>query len=149
MNGQLFTQDFLARGIATSPVWTALPDAQLDAFVEALRSVYAPYSASSELNEAITESEIIVKVLAQLGWSDLWLPQVTASGARREDVPDFLLYPDEVAKAHSLKEKRDDRRYRRGIVILEAKRWMRVLDRATSATRGGRSNGMKRIAVTA
>jgi hypothetical protein len=85
MNGQLFTQDFLARGIASSPVWTALPEAQLDAFIEALRSVYGPYSASSVLNEAITESEIIVKVLAQLGGSDLWLPQVTASGARRED----------------------------------------------------------------
>lgn len=37
MNGQLFTQDFLARGIAASPVWTAFPEAQLDAFVEALR----------------------------------------------------------------------------------------------------------------
>ena len=86
--------------------------------------MYRPYSAASEINEAITESEIITKVLAQLGWSDLWLPQVTASGSRREDVPDFLLYPDEVAKAHSLKEKRDDRRYRRGIAILEAKRWM-------------------------
>jgi hypothetical protein len=137
MNGQLFTQDFLARGIASSPVWAALTDAQLDAFIEALRSVYAPYSASSELNEAITESEIIVKVLAQLGWSDLWLPQVTASGARREDVPDFLLYPDEVAKVHSLKEKRDDRRYRRGIAILEAKRWMRVLDRGDATDRLG------------
>ena len=137
MNGQLFTQDFLARGIASSPVWTALPGAQLDAFIEALRSVYRPYSASSEINEAITESEIITKVLAQLGWSDLWLPQVTASGTRREDVPDFLLYPDEVAKAHSLKEKRDDRRYRRGIAILEAKRWMRVLDRGDATDRLG------------
>jgi hypothetical protein len=96
-------------------VHSALPEAQLDAFIEAPRAVYRPYSASSELNEAITESEIIIKVLAQPGWSDLWLPQVTASGSRREDVPDFLLYPDEVAKAHSLKEKRDDRRYRRGI----------------------------------
>lgn len=137
MNGQLFTQDFLARGIASSRVWMALPEAQLDAFIEALRAVYRPYSASSELNEAITESEIIVKVLAQLGWSDLWLPQVTASGSRREDVPDFLLYPDEVAKAHSLKEKRDDRRYRRGIAILEAKRWMRVLDRGDATDRLG------------
>jgi len=113
MNGQLFTQDFLSRGIVSSPVWTALPEAQLvDAFIDALRSVYGPYSASSTLNEAITESEIIVKVLAQLAWSDLWLPQVTASGTRREDVPDFLLFPDEVAKAHSLKEKRDHRQYR-------------------------------------
>lgn len=59
MNGQLFTQDFLARGIASSPVWTAVPEAQLDAFIEALRSLYVPYSASSELNEAIAESEII------------------------------------------------------------------------------------------
>lgn len=137
MNGQLFTQDFLARGIATSPVWTALPEAQLDAFVDALRSVYRPFSTSSTLNEAITESEIIVKVLKQLGWSDLWLPQVTASGTRREDVPDFLLFPDEVAKAHSLKEKRDDRRYRRAIAVLEAKRWMRVLDRGDATDQLG------------
>jgi len=74
MNGQLFTQDFLARGISSNPVWKSFPDAQLDAFAEALREVLAPYSAGSQLNDTITESEIIVKILGQLGWSDLWLP---------------------------------------------------------------------------
>src|SRR3989338_6329489 len=98
MNGQLFTQDFLVSGIAQSPVWKSLSDASLDAFVKALRAVYQPFSASSRPNEATTEQEIIVKALGQLGWSELALPQVSASGGRREDVPDLLLFPDLRAK---------------------------------------------------
>ncbi len=135
MNGQLFTQDFLLNGIRTTPVWTALDDTALDAFAKQLRVVYSPYTTDTVLNEAITEDEIIVKVLALLDWPDLTLRQVTSSNARREDVPDVLLFPDAAAKQAALKERRDDRRYRHGIAILESKRWMRPLDRGDATDR--------------
>src|SRR6266545_1935279 len=114
MNGQLLTQDFLISGITQTPVWKGLTDAAVDAYIQALRGVYQPFSASSAPNEATTEQEVILKVLAQLGWSDLALPQVSASGGRREDVPDLLLFPNIVAKTVALKEKRDAQRYRHG-----------------------------------
>lgn len=135
MNGLLFTQDFLQRGIQTTPVWTAMSESVVDSFIIALKRIYAPYRSDSVLNEATTESEIILKVLGLLGWSDLVLPQVTASGSRREDVPDMLLLPDDKAKQLALKEKREDRRYRHGIAVLEAKRWMRPLDRGDGTDR--------------
>lgn len=135
MEGKLFSQDFLLDGIRSTPVWEALPDAALDAFRDKLTRIYAPLAADSQLNEANTEADIIEKVLDLLGWHDLTLKQVTASSTRREDVPDFLLFSDEAAKQAARAEKRDDRRYRHGVAILEAKRWMRPLDRGDATNR--------------
>lgn len=129
MIGQLFTQDFLVSGIAQTPLWKSIQDETLDAFIQALRSIYSPFSAISKPNEATTEQEIIAKVLVQLGWQNLTLPQVSASGGRREDVPDLLLFIDEASKSAALREKRDSRRYLHGIAVLESKRWLRALDR--------------------
>jgi hypothetical protein len=134
MQGQLFTSDFLLDGIKETPVWKNLTDQALDDFVEQLRAVYGPFRADSRLNEATTESEILLKVLRTLGWSDL-LHQQTASESRREDVPDILLLKDAAAKTAALDEKREDRRYRHGIAILEAKRWLRPLDRGDATDR--------------
>ena len=61
-------------------------------------------------------------MLRELGWADDYLPQVNLSGKRREDVPDILLFPDSAAKARAIAEAKDDRRYRHGLAILEAKR---------------------------
>ena len=135
MDGKLFSQDFLLDGIKTTPVWEAFPDAAFDTFIVDLQRIYAPLTATSQLNEANTEADIIEQVLGQLGWRDLTLKQVTASSTRREDVPDFLLFPNEQAKQAARAEKRDDRRYRHGLAILEAKRWMRPLDRGDATNR--------------
>ena len=129
MQGQLFTQDFLHRGIRDTPPWQALDDAALGRFTAALRALYLPFNTLSALNEAQTEQLLIQPVLAELGWGDDTLPQVNLSGKRREDVPDMLLFPDAAAKAAALAEPKDDRRYRHGLAILEAKRWQRQLDR--------------------
>ncbi len=134
MQGQLFTTDFLAEGIKETPVWKHLDDTSVDAFIGNLKSVFAQVKATTRLNEADTENEIIVKVLAALGWPDL-LRQQSASQKRREDIPDLLLFPDANAKAAALKEKREDRRYRHGLVILESKRWLRALDRGDATDR--------------
>jgi ubiquinone biosynthesis protein COQ9 len=126
--GQLFTQDFLSAGIRETPAWQSVTDAELDGFVGKLKTIYAQFKADSNLNEPVTENEIIVRVLSTLGWSNI-LTQQVASKSRREDVPDMLLFPNAAAKAAALKEKREDRRYRHGIAIVESKRWMRPLDR--------------------
>ena len=133
MQGQLFTQDFLHRGIRDTPPWLALSDAALAAFSAALHALYAPYRSDTTLNEAQTEHLLIERVLAELGWGDDTLPQVNLSGKRREDVPDMLLFPDAAAKAAAINESKDDRRYHHGLAILEAKRWQRALDRGDPA----------------
>lgn len=150
MIGQLFTHNFLTIGIRDVPVWNAITDAELDAFVDSLRQIYSPFKAGSTLNETTTEDEIIIKVLSNLGWNEL-LAQQVASKTRREDVPDMLLFPDAKAKTAALKEKREDRRYRHGIAILESKRWMRPLDRGDATDpldRGTPSNQILRYLST-
>lgn len=104
MIGQLFTQDFLSASIADTPAWKSVTDAELDNFVAQIKAVYAPFKMESNLNEPVTENEIIVKVLSRLGWTDI-LTQQVASKSRREDVPDMLLFPNAAAKTAALKEK--------------------------------------------
>jgi hypothetical protein len=135
MDGKLFSQDFLLEGIKNTPVWEKLSDDALDSFIDDLKRIYAPLTADSQLNEANTEADIIEKVLDLLGWKDLTLKQVTANIARRDDVPDFLLFSSAVSKQSARSEKREDRRYKHGIAILEAKRWMRPLDRGDATNR--------------
>ncbi len=132
MQGQLFTQDFLTRGVIETPPWQDLTEADFEDYAKALRDIFAGLNAASTLNEAQTESEVIQKVLAVLGWADSTLPQVNLSGKRREDVPDMLLFADSKAKAGALPLK-DDQRYRHGLAILEAKRWSRPLDRGDAS----------------
>ncbi|MDF1482602.1 hypothetical protein PYV55_11140 [Extensimonas sp. H3M7-6] len=129
MQGQLFTQDFLLRGCVETPAWQALDESGWPDLRAALQGIYAGLDAGSTLNEAQTEQELIHKVLVALGWGDGFLPQVNLSGKRREDVPDSLLFADPAHKAAALAEARDERRYRHGIAVLEAKRWLRPLDR--------------------
>ena len=129
MQGQLFSQDFLRRGIVETEPWQALDEASFERFESSLRDIYGPFSSGSVLDEAQTEQLVIERVLRELGWADDYLPQVNLSGRRREDVPDVLLFADAAAKARALDENRDERRFRHGIALLEAKRWLRPLDR--------------------
>ena len=72
---------------------------------------------------------MIEPVLQALGWGSDYLPQVNLSGQRREDVPDILLFRDAQAMQAAVAEARDERRLRHGLALLEAKRWLRALDR--------------------
>jgi hypothetical protein len=132
MQGQLFTQDFLNRGVTETPPYQALNEAAFAAFKTALGGIFSGLDSASTINEAQTEALVIHKVLAALGWGDDTLPQVNLSGKRREDVPDVLLFASAAAKAAALPLK-DDQRYRHGIAILEAKRWLRPLDRGDTS----------------
>ncbi|MDP2827970.1 MAG: hypothetical protein Q8O37_05125 [Sulfuricellaceae bacterium] len=127
MQGQLFSHDFLTRGVIDTSPWQAFDQTQLDTFSAELHRIHSALSANSALNEAQTESELIEPLLALLGWEHL--PQINLSQSGREDVPDFLLFADSAAKTRALAESADDRRARHGIALVEAKRWLRVLDR--------------------
>lgn len=134
MQGQLFSSYFLEEGICETQTWKQFNEERFDAFISRLRSIYGSVTADSRLNEATTEVELIVPTLAALGWSAL-LPQHSASPSRREEIPDILLFADANLKRTALTEKREDRRYRYGIAILESKRWMRPLDRGDGTDR--------------
>lgn len=140
MQGQLFTQDFLLRGVQSTPPYQALTggtptapstsaSAEFTTFCAALQGACAGLSASSTINEAQTEQLVIHKVLHALGWADDTLPQVNADAKGREAVPDCLLFASARHKALAVAETKDERRYRHGLAILEAKRWLRPLDR--------------------
>jgi hypothetical protein len=94
MQGQLFTHDFLTRGILDTDPWRTCDDAALDGFIAALRRVYGSLAADSTLNEGQTEDELIAPILDLLGWGCSWLSQVNLSESGRDDVLDFLLFPD-------------------------------------------------------
>jgi len=129
MQGQLFTQDFLTRGVQSTPVHEAFTDNALAAFRSGLEGVFKGLHGASTINEAQTEKDVIYKVLALLGWADDYMPQVNTDPKGREAVPDALLFANVDARARALAEPKDDRRYRHGLAILEAKRWLRPLDR--------------------
>lgn len=135
MDGKLFSQNFLLDGICATPAWETLPDHVLNDFLARFQLIYAQLNSSSQLNEANTEADVIEPVLGLLGWRDLTLKQVSATSTRRQDVPDFLLFSGEDAKRAARAEAREDRRYRHGVAILEAKRWMRPLDRGDATNR--------------
>lgn len=127
MQGKLFTQDFLREGIQETDAWQRLDPADLAQFRARIEAIFGAFPADSQANEAVTETEIIFPVLEALGWASL--PQQTASGKGRQDVPDVLLFVDAAAKQAALAERRDEQRYRRGVAIVECKRWQRPLDR--------------------
>jgi hypothetical protein len=117
MQGQLFSQDFLTRGVTETPPHQELGDTAYSDFKGALQAIFHGLNAQSTINEAQTEALVINKLLVELGWGDDTLPQVNLSGKRREDVPDVLLFANAAAKATALPLK-DDQRYRHGLAIL-------------------------------
>ncbi len=135
MQGQLFTQDFLERGIQSTPPWQELSDEAFKRFRTAMLATLTPFNASAAFNEAQTEEQLIGRVLLELGWGEDSLPQVNMSAQGREDVPDRLLFAGSPDMALAMKESRDERRYRHGLAILEAKRWARPLDRGETTDR--------------
>ena len=129
MDGKLFSQDFLNYGIKDTPVWKTIDEKSFFQFKQSLTQIFQSITADTVMNEANTESDIIDKVLAQLDWQDLSLKQVTATQKRRDDVPDYLLFSSPEKKSKAQAESKEDRRYRHGITIVEAKKWLRPLDR--------------------
>jgi hypothetical protein len=131
LQGGLYTQDFLERGICEEAAWKAVTDAEVAATRSQLAALLKKFAAGHKPNEGVTETDLIYPVLAVLGWSDV-LVQQQVSTRRRDDVPDALLFADADHKAAAGKEKEPANRYRHGLAVVEAKRWLRALDRADS-----------------
>ncbi|HPE71017.1 MAG TPA: hypothetical protein PK018_02435 [Candidatus Competibacter sp.] len=127
MQGKLFTQDFLREGIKETDAWKCLDSNELTRFRKCIGAIFDTFPPDSQANEAVTETEIVFKVLEALGWASL--PQQTASGKGCQDVPDVLLFADTATKQAALAERKDEQRYRHGAAIVECKRWRRPLDR--------------------
>ena len=124
MQGQLFTTDFLLRGITELQVWHNAGQNGYSEFRTELLRVLTSRTAQSELNEAQTEDEIVKPILNALGFADAWLPQVNIGKKGREDVPDYLVFADAARKAEALLRSEADRP-RLGLAVVEAKRWLR------------------------
>ena len=78
MQGQLFTTDFLLRGITELQVWHDVDQNGYSELRAELVRVFASRTAQSELNEAQTEDEIVKPILNALGFADAWLPQTNS-----------------------------------------------------------------------
>ena len=127
MPGRLFTDYFLSEGIQSTDEWgEALATSQeLEAFREGLRRPYEALSRAQDPNEAVTEQELILPVLELLGWAD-YLPQQGAS--ENEDIPDYLLFPDDASKERAAARAATEERYRDEAVVEESKRFGLPLD---------------------
>jgi len=127
----LLTRDFLVDGIRSASEYSALKDTEVAKLATALKAQFLKLNVASSPNESTTEKDLIWPVLELLGW-DAHLTQQNLSVKGREDVPDGLLFAEEAQKTKSNAETEEWRRYAYGLAILEAKRWMRPLDRQSS-----------------
>ena len=127
-NGALFTHDYLGEAILGSAPWQALDDDGVAAFREAVLAVYRAFPTARRPNEAVTEDDLIWKVLSHLGWRHA-LRQINLSLKGMDHKPDGLLFADEPAKERANARAEEWQRYADGVAIVESKRWLRELDR--------------------
>ncbi len=127
MPGRLFTHYFLTDGINATAEWRAsVADSEaFAAFSDGVRQRYDALRFSESPNEAVTEQELVRPVLEMLGWAD-YLPQ--QGGARNEDIPDLLLFPDAASKARAATRSSAEARFQDASVVEESKRFGLPLD---------------------
>lgn len=126
--GSLFSGDFLTDSITRLPDWKAVSDADIADLASKLSAIFAAFPTRQSPNEAQTEDDLIWKVLGALGW-EASLRQQNLAPRGRDDVPDGLLFKDNIAKAQANKTPEEWRRYEFGLAVVESKRWNRPLDR--------------------
>ena len=126
--GSLFANDFICDSIVGTPDWKVIVDSELDTFGASVRDVFNGFPIASSPNESQTENDLIWPVLTQLGWTAS-LRQQNLSAHGREDVPDGLLFADDAAKGRANGFTEEWKRYEFGLVVVESKRWGRLLDR--------------------
>ena len=122
MQGQLFTHYFLTDGIRATPEWKGSVDGpqEFTSFREGVSGLFDSFTRYSDPNEAVTEQELIRPVLELLGWT-AYMPQ--QGSARNEDIPDYLLFEDEFAKARAATRKKPADRFQDALLIEESKRY--------------------------
>ena len=130
--GGLFPPDYLRDAVRELPEWDALGEDELNAFIAKAQRILEPFASggASSPNESHTEDELIWPILTSLGWTAK-LRQQNLSAVGREDVPDGLLFSDDGAKTRALGVAEGPARYAIGAALVESKRWLRPLDRAS------------------
>ena len=130
--GAFVPSTFLKEGITEYDQWQALGDDELHQKRRALQEIYSNFKRHSQPNEATTETDLIVPVLHELGYT-AFLPQQTMAKRGRSDVPDYLLFANEDKKQQAVAEPDQYKRFRYGATILEAKAHPVHLDRRSAA----------------
>ena len=128
IQGSLFSSDFLRESIAELEDWQAFDDAGVRRLEGELRVVFDRFPITQTPNESQTEDDLIWPILERLGWTAS-LRQQNLSPRGREDVPDGLLFADDVTKAQANGFAEEWKRYEFGLAVVESKSWLRPLDR--------------------
>jgi hypothetical protein len=136
VQGELYTQDLLERGICEEAAWSAIAPHALAAFKAELSALLAAFPLTRKPNECVTEKDLIYPVPAALGWRDVLVQQQVPT-CRRDDIPDALLSADAGHKTAAHREREPFHVYRHGLAIVEAKRRLRPLHRADAQPAGG------------
>jgi len=127
MQGNLFTQDFLSRGIVETDSWRALDEAQFDAAKQRLLTLYSAFPTIADPNEAETEERLIYPICDVIGWTYRSVQQ--GLDASRRNVPDALLFLSEADRRTADHTEAQVEKVKYADAILEAKRWNVPFDR--------------------
>ena len=132
IRGSLFAPDFLnqSESISELPEWGDLDDTTLNDVEIHLRAIFERFPYDGHPNESQTEDDLIWPTLNCLDWTAT-LRQQNLSGVGRTDVPDGLLFADDAAKRRAIGIKDGSAQYAIGVTMVESKRWLRPLDRAS------------------
>ena len=104
----------------------------MDEVKSRLCDIFDAFPGDTEPNESKTEDDLIWKTLNCLGWTEnLRLRQQNLSPVGRSDVPDGLLFVDAATKSRADGIGEESRKYDIGCAIVESKRWLRPLDKAS------------------
>lgn len=126
--GSLFADVFLRESITSMPDWQDIDEKRIKQFEKKIRNILVAFPTAQTTNESQTEDDLIWPILGCLGWTE-YLRQQNLSAHGRDDVPDGLLFADNVAKERANRFADEWRRYEHGLVVVESKRWLRPLDR--------------------
>jgi hypothetical protein len=128
LRGGLFTRYFLEDGIREMEQYRRQDAAEVEAFAEIVRRLWAKLAQMPRPSEAETEAQFIFPMFSHLGWE--YLPQ-QEPGRGHRDIADALLFIDPEAKARALPLHSADR-FRLGSVVVENEARDTRLDRASS-----------------
>ena len=127
MKGSLFSNYFLEEGIKATEDWKRYSEEELGNIYSKISEVFKSFSKRKRPDEADTEDGLIRPIIELLGFQ--WSRQKSPSRKGRQDVPDFVLFPDKKSKEDFDKEPSERKPWDKAICILEGKRWKRNLDK--------------------
>jgi len=127
MKGTLLSNYFLEEGIKTTEDWRKFSERELENLYSKINEILKSFSKRKKPDEADTEDGLICPIIELLGFP--WSRQKSPSKKGRQDVPDFILFPDEKSKEDFDRESGNRKPWNKAICILEGKRWKRNLDK--------------------